>query len=192
MWYALLAKRRNHTYLSSSGFSSQNHGRSLSHFVSYKHKRKFTSSDLFKHWNAILRGMLTCVDQLLITGLVCFAVVIWSVTLGNLFICTLSIQGNHWPCIDQPPKGRKSVVWATRADTQRNVSWIWYDVKKVHCHLTFCVETTLVTPRYCLMLRCWAWDCAERPTFTEIRMKLNELFGESCLNAFENYNHWVL
>ncbi len=36
------------------------------------------------------------------------------------------------------------------------------------------------------MLSCWEWDSAQRPAFTEIRIKLNELFGESCSNTFEN------
>ncbi len=36
------------------------------------------------------------------------------------------------------------------------------------------------------MLSCWEWDSAQRPTFTEIRIKLNKLFGESCSNTFEN------
>ncbi len=37
----------------------------------------------------------------------------------------------------------------------------------------------LVCFSYELMLVCWEWDPAARPTFTELRVKLNEIFGES-------------
>ncbi len=33
--------------------------------------------------------------------------------------------------------------------------------------------------RFSLMLACWEWEPAARPTFTEIRMRLNETFGRS-------------
>ncbi len=33
--------------------------------------------------------------------------------------------------------------------------------------------------RYNVMLKCWEWDSKQRPTFTEIRTKLDEIFGET-------------
>ena len=42
------------------------------------------------------------------------------------------------------------------------------------------VRTVSVCFSYELMLVCWEWDPAARPTFTELRVKLNDIFGESC------------
>ncbi len=30
------------------------------------------------------------------------------------------------------------------------------------------------------MLNCWEWDPSERPTFTEIKRKLSEIYGTAC------------
>ncbi len=110
------------------------------------------------------------------------AVVIWCAALGNTDFWRLSIQGNIWPGIVEPPKSRKSPVEAIQTGTRSTVSCDpLCSLMNVVINVFFgekVMFSLLWILRYSLMLACWELDPAARPTFTEIRIKLDEIFGE--------------
>ncbi len=107
---------------------------------------------------------------------VLFTVVIWCVAVGDIHLCRFSIHWSSQPCSGHSPESRKPSVQATYAPRWPTVSG--NSLRQQHSFPDD-FDIYAFSNRYSLMLACWKWDPNERPTFTEIRQKLNEFFGET-------------
>ncbi len=112
------------------------------------------------------------------------SVVIWYFTVGDLHFWGFSIFRFVKSCFAQPFGNREQTKQASSSGRQQNVRNLFsFSVITSSCLFLIGINKNVFVGRYKLMLNCWAWDSGIRPTFAEVRHRLDEIFGENLFLA---------